>query len=247
MVAGYVDSPASVFRGTPPVIIFGDHTRRFKHVDFPFAIGAEGVKILLPSQAMDSRYLFRFLETVAIPSAGYSRHFKFLKDVRVPLPPLDEQRRIARVLDSADALRTKRRRVLQDLKPLPQALFAEVFDEGPRLNGAQEPLGAVGEVVSGLTKGRRTPSGPLREVPYLAVSNVQDQRLNNLARTKTIYASEREIERYRLLPGDLLLTEGGDPDKLGRGTLWLSFRTSGRQYLPPPELGEGQERGAALR
>jgi type I restriction enzyme S subunit len=179
---------------------------------------------------VDSAYLHRWFCSPWIQRAvrSFGRRTTSISNLdlkrcqRLPitLPPLIEQRRIAQVLDAADALRAKRRRVLHELGPLPRVLFAEMFDEGPRLNGAREPLGAVGEVVSGLTKGRRAPSGPLREVPYLAVSNVQDQRLANLATVKTIYASEREIERYRLLPGDLLLTEGGDPDKLGRGTLW---------------------------
>jgi len=56
-------------------------------------------------------------------------------------------------------------------------------------------------------------------VPYLAVVNVQDRRLN-LGIVKTTEATAEEIDRYRLEKNDLLLTEGGDPDKLGRGTLW---------------------------
>lgn len=53
----------------------------------------------------------------------------------------------------------------------------------------------------------------------MAVLNVQERRLN-LSVVKTIEATESEIERYRLAENDLLLTEGGDPDKLGRGTPW---------------------------
>ena len=56
-------------------------------------------------------------------------------------------------------------------------------------------------------------------MPYLAVVDVQDRALN-LSTVKTIEATEQEVGRYRLQKGDLLLTEGGDPDKLGRGTLW---------------------------
>lgn len=58
-----------------------------------------------------------------------------------------------------------------------------------------------------------------RTIPYLAVANVQDKSLN-LSAVKEIDATEDEIERYLLKWNDLLLTEGGDPDKLGRGTLW---------------------------
>jgi type I restriction enzyme S subunit len=59
----------------------------------------------------------------------------------------------------------------------------------------------------------------LRDVAYLTVANVQDKSLH-LQNVKHIAATESEIERLRLQVDDLLLTEGGDPDKLGRGALW---------------------------
>jgi type I restriction enzyme S subunit len=83
----------------------------------------------------------------------------------------------------------------------------------------ESSLSEICTISSGITKGRKPSSEPLKEVPYMAVVNVQDGRLN-LDLVKTIQASAAEIERYQLLPGDLLLTEGGDPDKLGRGTIW---------------------------
>jgi type I restriction enzyme S subunit len=99
--------------------------------------------------------------------------------------------------------------------------------ENPKGSNAIElelpwPVASLDEICaisSGITKGRRPPNEPLIEVSYMAVANVQDGSLN-LDLVKTIQASATEIERYRLLPGDLLLTEGGDPDKLGRGTTW---------------------------
>jgi type I restriction enzyme S subunit len=70
-----------------------------------------------------------------------------------------------------------------------------------------------------VTKGRSLEGKSTREVPYLAVVNVQDRFLN-MSVVKKIEATEAEIQQFKLLPEDLLLTEGGDPDKLGRGTLW---------------------------
>jgi len=70
-----------------------------------------------------------------------------------------------------------------------------------------------------VTKGRKLNGTPTRLVPYLAVANVQDKALQ-LDNIKSIEATEEEIARYRLQEDDLVLTEGGDPDKLGRGTLW---------------------------
>ena len=80
-------------------------------------------------------------------------------------------------------------------------------------------MGDVADIVSGITKGRTVNGQRVRSVPYLAVANVQDKTLD-LSVIKTIEATEDEIQRYRLRANDLLLTEGGDPDKLGRGTLW---------------------------
>jgi type I restriction enzyme S subunit len=141
---------------------------------------------------------------------------------KVPLPPLPEQRRIAAILDQADALRTKRREALAQLDRLAQSIFVEMFGDpltNPKGWAEDTSLGDVADIVSGVTKGRKLEGKTTREVPYLAVANVQDMRLN-LAAVKRIEATEEEIERYALRDGDLLLTEGGDPDKLGRGTLW---------------------------
>jgi type I restriction enzyme S subunit len=140
----------------------------------------------------------------------------------VPLPPLAEQRRIADIIDAADRLRAKRRLALVRLGALAHSIFREMFGD-PISNSKRwvdsSRLGDIADIASGVTKGRKLNGGRPREVPYLAVVNVQDGHLD-LAKVKTIEATESEINRYRLEKGDLLLTEGGDPDKLGRGCLW---------------------------
>ena len=140
----------------------------------------------------------------------------------VPLPPLEEQRRIAAILDQAETLRTQRRAALDQLESLTQSLFLDMFgDAVANDRGWPESLtlGEVADIASGVTKGRNLEGKVTRKVPYLAVANVQDKSLR-LDVIKSIDATEDEIQRYRLRKNDLLLTEGGDPDKLGRGTLW---------------------------
>lgn len=138
----------------------------------------------------------------------------------VPLPPLPEQRRIASILDQVDGLvrmREQSRQLSVDLEP---RLFLDFFPEVllPGAGVSTVPLGDIAACSSGITKGRKT-SDPTSPTPYLAVSNVQDRRLD-LSVVKFIDATEAERERFQLESGDLLLTEGGDPDKLGRGTVW---------------------------
>jgi type I restriction enzyme, S subunit len=129
LVGGYSDDPTSVCRTQPPALVFGDHTRALKYVDFPFGMGADGVKVLHVRDGFDPKFVFHYLRSLDIPSAGYSRHFKFLKERRVPRPPLDEQRRIAAILDQADGLRAKRREALALLDDLTQATFLNLFGD----------------------------------------------------------------------------------------------------------------------
>jgi type I restriction enzyme S subunit len=221
-IAGYSDDAARLCRTPGPVIVFGDHTKCFKFVDFPFCMGADGTKVLAPKDGVNAKYLFYALQTVHIPEAGYTRHFKYLKAGKLPLPSLPEQRRIAAILDKADALRHLRRQSLARQAELEQAFFREVFgDLVANSKGWEEGrvLGDVADVSSGITKGRKIKGQSTREVPYLAVSNVQDGHVR-LDVVKTIEATETEIIRYQLRCGDIVLTEGGDPDKLGRGGIW---------------------------
>jgi len=180
-------------------------------------------------QRADVRYLFRVLETKVsemlqrtVGGAQPNINQGIVRDLRVPLPPLEEQRRIAAILDQAEALRTQRRQALAQLDSLTQSLFLDMFGD-PVANDRGWPdsltLGEVADIASGVTKGRNLEGKVTRELPYLAVANVQDKSLR-LDGIKSIDATEDEIQRYRLRKNDLLLTEGGDPDKLGRGTLW---------------------------
>ena len=102
----------------------------------------------------------------------------------------------------------------------------------------------MAEVVSGVAKGRKLNGGPVREVPYLRVANVQAGFLD-LSEIKTIPAKQSEVDALALERGDVVMTEGGDYDKLGRGALWdqdlpdcihqnhvFRVRTNREQLLP---------------
>ena len=82
-IAGYSDKNANIFDKIP-VIIFGDHTRIFKYIDYPFFLGADGVKILKNTSSLFlDKYLYYSLKNFKIPNTGYNRHFKWLKDFKI--------------------------------------------------------------------------------------------------------------------------------------------------------------------
>ncbi|MFF5014090.1 restriction endonuclease subunit S [Streptomyces sp. NPDC001165] len=190
----------------------------------PVAINQD-MKALICGGRIDAGYLARFIkyrssEILSWVRATTADNFPIdkLKRMEIPLPVLAEQERVAAVLDQVDILRTKRREVIALLDDLAQSIFLDMFGNPDEVT-KKVPLSSVANIASGITKGRKEPSGELQDVPYLAVVNVQDRKLN-LSTVKEISVSVAELERFRLLSEDLLLTEGGDPDKLGRGTLW---------------------------
>lgn len=144
-----------------------------------------------------------------------------LRELAVPVPPLPEQRRIAAILNEADALRRKRSESLRLLDDLLRATFLELFGDpltNPR-GWETVRLDAVADIASGVTKGRRFDGRSTVMVPYMRVANVQDGHIR-LDDVKEVEVLPDDVERYRLEVGDVLLTEGGDPDKLGRGAVW---------------------------
>jgi type I restriction enzyme S subunit len=102
LIAGYVEDIKPYDRELP-VIVFGDHTRIFKFVNFPFVAGADGTKVLLPNRAyFDPIFLYYAFTTINIPSRGYNRHFNLLRENKLPKPSLPEQKKIAEILISLD-------------------------------------------------------------------------------------------------------------------------------------------------
>ena len=143
-----------------------------------------------------------------------------LKKMVVPLVNISVQDEIVSKMDAIQHIIDLRNSQLMHLDELVKARFVELFGDMFLNSKAWEerPLDLLAEVVSGITKGRKTKEPHLTEVPYMAVSNVKDGYID-WTTVKTIQATQQEIEQYRLLPDDVLMTEGGDPDKLGRGAI----------------------------
>lgn len=218
-IGGFSDDDDDLVRGKGPWIVFGDHTRALKFVDFPFCMGADGVKVLKPrmDEEVDAKYLFHFLNAKEIPSAGYSRHYKFLKRLEIPLPPLSEQRRIAAILDKADALRRKRKRAKELLDSLTQSIFLEMFGD-PVQNARRWKIKLLGDISHsrlGKMLDQKKMEG-LNKYRYLANTNVQWNRLELVNLREMGFTEDEQIE-FELRPGDLLVCEGGE---IGRSAIW---------------------------
>lgn len=103
-IAGYSNNVEKVMKCPEGgIIVFGDHTREIKYIDFDFIVGADGTQLLLGNFNITSTiYLFYYLSIQNIPNNGYSRHLKYVKSLVFRLPSLEEQQAIAEVLTCAD-------------------------------------------------------------------------------------------------------------------------------------------------
>ncbi len=145
------------------------------------------------------------------------------------MPEPNEQAIIARILDAVDVAIERTRAAVERARELDHSLLNTLLENGLRNQPQKEGkypahwqihrIDEVAEVGSGLTLGRDVSGYKTVELPYLRVANVQDGHLD-LSEVKTIRVPVSEVDRYRLEVGDVLMTEGGDIDKLGRGTIW---------------------------
>lgn len=164
-----------------------------------------------------------------------------LKNKPIVVPPLAEQERIAAFLDAEcaeiDAVLEKTRASIEEYKKLKQVVITQAVTKGVRGDRPMKDSGIewIGDIPaewrktqlrhcaaikSGITLGKKyEKTDSLVERPYLRVANVQDGYVD-LSVLTTIEVTQDEDLKYRLRAGDVLMTEGGDRDKLGRGCVW---------------------------
>lgn len=188
-----------------------------------------GFAVLSPKpETMDTRFLGyavtsrRFVDEVVAWSVGVSYpaiNAGDLVRLRIPCPPLNEQRRIVADLDAEMARLRKLDNRTRDFDVVASALEQAQIDE-LLANRRMSRLGWEAEVQTGLTLGKDFGSVPgAVSLPYLRVANVQADHIST-ADVATTVVSPEIAARTLLKPGDVLMTEGGDIDKLGRGAVW---------------------------
>lgn len=171
-ISGYCDSIENL-NSIGEVVIFGDHTRVLKFVDFDFCVGADGVKVIRPNSDISTKYLFHFLKWVDIPSNGYSRHFKFLKELNISYPSLSIQQAITSELDAIQTMIDGYKAQLEDLDALAQSIFLDMFgDPVSNPKGWKiKKLEDISEIISGFA----FPSGDFSDtnpVKAIKITNV---------------------------------------------------------------------------
>lgn len=172
--------------------------------------------------ALSSKATYEKFKSLAVGGVVNNLNSNIVKQVKFPLPPIETQKQIAKTLDTAAELLALRKQQYAELDNLTKSKFYDMFGDPDNNPYGWDAilLGETAEIVSGITKGRKLREEvSIKPIPYMRVANVQDGHLD-LTDIKQIEVIDSEIEKYRLISGDLLMTEGGDPDKLGRCAIW---------------------------
>lgn len=127
-IAGYTDEEYEK-KTRKERIIFGDHTRIIKYVNFESYIGADGVKVLkLKKDNINYKYMYYYLKNIYIPNTGYNRHYKWLKETKFEIPTEIEQIEIVRRLDKVQEIIDIRKIQIEELDKLIKSQFVEMFE-----------------------------------------------------------------------------------------------------------------------
>lgn len=208
-IGGHSDDENLLINCELPVVIFGDHTKVKKFVDFNFIVGADGVKVLKSKPELDPKFFFYGLHTIQITDKGYARHFQDLEKKMFPLPPLPEQQKIVQKIESlfteletgTKALKT----ALAQLKIYRQAVLNHF------LTNDKWEIVRLKDVNLFITDGdHQAPPKAEKGIPFVVISNIKNNKLD-LSKTRFVTDEYYEnLSEYRKAQkGDILYTVTG--------------------------------------
>jgi len=196
----------------------------------PAVLNQRVCRIAASNGILDDGYLFRFLpaalkaiEDVTPYVTVKHLSVKTIRDIEIPLPPLAEQRRMAEVLDLAEALRAKRRAALAQLDSLTQSLFLDLFGD-PATNPKGFPLRSLSELYINKRDGTKCgPFGSALKKSELVDSGVPVWNMDNIDpsgrmalpfRMWITPAKYRQLEAYAVFDGDVIISRAGTVGKM---------------------------------
>jgi len=231
LIAGWTNDESAAIREHLPVVVFGDHTRAFKYVDFPFALGADGTQLLKPSTDFNSKFFYFACLHTSLPNRGYNRHFSVLKEKSLPKPSKPEQEKIAAILWKIQRAIEVEEKLIATAREMKQSAMHQLFTCGLRGEAQQETeigpmpeswhlvrLGSVCTLSTGTTPSTKNSAYYNGEVPFIKTFEVVNNRITNASN----FVSREAVSDYNLRiypPGTVLMAMYGQGKTRGQVSL----------------------------
>jgi type I restriction enzyme, S subunit len=237
-----------VIRGSSSTLYRGNYDDKFVIRDGDILIGMDGefnrarwrggsallnqrvCRIASSSQDLDNGYLFHFLPAALkaieeVTPFATVKHLsaKTICDIKIPVPPLAEQVRIARVLDQAEALRAKRRAALAQLDNLTQAIFLDMFGD-PGTNPMGWPIHQIGDLLQSASYGTSEKSTSAGKFAVLRMNNITRTGEIDLRELKYMSLNSSKHDRYLVKPGDVLFNRTNSAELVGKSAIYRHSR-----------------------
>ncbi len=198
LISGYVNSGEAIDIGE--VILFGDHTCAVKYINFPFIRGADGTQLIKVDEGeIKTKYLYYFIKNALIENSDkYERHFKYVKELWVPIPKQEEQVEIIRVFENIEQLISLKREEINACKKEIQNRFFEMF------RGKTE-LVPIANYIASFISGK-------------SLAGV-DECKNKVLKTSAVSYDYFKTDEWKYLPGDY---EPAEKDRVEKGDLLIS-------------------------
>ena len=198
-------------------------------VELDGATASTGFCVLRPrSEVADGAYLFhwvrspRFVGEMVRRATGASYPAvsdRIVCESKIPLPPLPEQRRIAEILDKADALRAKRRAAVAQLDTLTQSIFLDMFGD-PATNPKGWPVRTIRDLLESASYGTSEKAAATGEFPVLRMNNITRTGEMDFAELKYMSLREDQRDRYLVRTGDVLFNRTNSADLVGKTAIY---------------------------
>ena len=203
-ISGYTDREDLV-QTKVPAILFGDHTRVIKFIDHPYVLGADGTKMFWPREDINPSFLYQSLLRLKIPNTGYNRHFKWLKEAVINMPPISEQKKIAEILGAVDEEIAKTDEIIAATQKLKMGLMHDIFNFSNKKDVQVIALGDLGKV-SMCKRIFKEETSAVGEIPFY--------KIGTFGKEPDAFISREIFDEYRKkfsFPrvGDVLLSASG--------------------------------------
>lgn len=193
-IAGWTDDESAIVRPAKPLVIFGDHTCAVKLAAEPFAQGADGIKILEAVDGVEPRYLFHIIRLKPLATVGYQRHFSLLKEMEIPLPPLEVQKEIVAEIEGYQKVIDGARAVLDNYRP-----HIPIHPDWPMVE-----IGDVCEINPETVNPEA--AYPAQNIHYIDISSVENGTGRFIGYTEVASADAPSRARRAVRRGDVLLS-----------------------------------------
>lgn len=229
LIGGYFNDEKLIVPKEPPYIVFGDHTKIKKFINFKFIPGADGVKVLKPKEIIDPKFLFYSLFTIKIEDKGYARHFQLLEKELFPLPPFAIQQlivsKIEELFSELDKGIENLKIAQQQLKTYRKAVLKWAFEgklTNKNVKEGELPKGwkwvKIDSLLSDKKKGMATgPFGTMLKksehqkigIPVLGIENIGEGIFQMPNKIFVTNEKAVELKNFRVKENDIIISRSG--------------------------------------